>query len=470
MATNELCDWPATRLAAAIRARRLSPVEVVQACLARIESVNPALNAFCFVYPEEALDRARAAERAVGRIDDLGPLHGVPIAIKDFTPTKGKRTTQGSYLREHWVPDEDAIVVDRLLAAGAILVGKTTTPEFAHSFFTNSPLWGVTRNPWNVERTPGGSSGGSAAAVAAGCVPLAEGSDMGGSIRTPAAFCGVVGLKPSFGRIPFEIMPSSLDPTCHFGPIARTVEDAALFLQATSGPDERDPQSQRDPMPVALPLNSDLTGLRLAWSPDLGCYAIDEQVHANSEAAVAALRSAGAVVEAVEVGLSPEVEQAGWALWDAYYAALLKNEIEEWRDRMTPSLVACVERGLAMSAVELKEVEFRAKEGWNQIAPVLRQFDALICPTTAHPAPPVGGADEDYGTVDDQGRYHSLELTFPFNLMGRCPALSVPSGLTPEGLPTGLQIIGRRFDDPTVLRIGAGLEVARPWSKLRPRM
>lgn len=470
MTGTELCYWSAARLAAAIRERRVSPVEAIEASLARIEAVNPALNAFCFVYPEEALAKARAAERAVERGEKVGPLHGVPIAIKDFTPTKGKRTTQGSYLREHWVPDADAIVVARLLAAGAIMVGKTTTPEFAHSFFTKSPLWGVTRNPWNLERTPGGSSGGSAAAVASGCVALAEGSDMGGSIRTPAAFCGIVGLKPSFGRIPFEILPSSLDQTCHFGPLARTVEDVALFLEVTSGADERDYQSQRDPLPIKLPLDPDVRGLRLAWSADLGCYAVDDDVLANAEAAVAALREAGAVVEPVEVGFGPEIEQAGWALWDAYYAALLRNDLAEWRERMSASLVACVDRGLALSAVELKEVEFRAGEAWRRLAPILERFDALLCPTTALPAPSLNASEADYGRLGEDGRYYSLELTFPFNLVGRCPALSVPSGLTPDGLPTGLQIVGRRFDDPTVLRIGAGLERVRPWSELRPRL
>lgn len=291
---------------------------------------------------------------------------------------------------------------------------------------------------------------------------------MGGSIRTPAAFCGTVGLKPSFGRIPFEILPSSLDQTCHFGPLARTVEDVALFLEVTSGPDERDLQSQRDPMPIELPLDVDLRGMRLGWSPDLGCYAVDDQVLANAASAAAALREAGASVETVEVGLTPETEQAGWALWDAYYATLLKDEIEEWRDRMSPSLVACVDRGLAMSAVELKKVEFRATEAWSHLAPILGRFDALVCPTTALPAPAAEGSDTNYGAVGEDGRYHSLEMTFPFNLVGRCPALSVPAGLTPDGLPTGLQIVGRRFDDPTVLRIGAALEHFRPWSHLRP--
>ncbi len=194
-------------MARLVRSKELSPVDLVRNALARIDEVNPALNCFCFSFPEEALEKARASEAAVTAGGDLGPLHGVPFAIKDLTPTRGKRTTLGSYVYEDWVPDFDAVVVQRMTAAGGIMVGKTTTPEFAHSGFCHSPLWGVTRNPWNPKRTPGGSSGGSGAAVASGCVPLAEGSDMGGSVRIPAALCGIVGLKPSFGRIPFEILP-----------------------------------------------------------------------------------------------------------------------------------------------------------------------------------------------------------------------------------------------------------------------
>ena len=200
MADLELCYTPATELARRIRAKKISPVEAVKNSLARIAEINPKLNCFCFVYPEDALQKAREAEAAVTAGKPLGPLHGVPIAIKDLTPTKGKRTTLGSYTHEHWVPDYDAVIVEKLAGAGAIMLGKTTTPEFAYSSFTESPLWGITRNPWNPERTPGGSSGGSGAAVASGCVPLAEGTDMGGSVRIPAAWCGIVGLKPKIGR------------------------------------------------------------------------------------------------------------------------------------------------------------------------------------------------------------------------------------------------------------------------------
>ena len=289
MTDLDLAYTPATELARRIRARELSPVEVVENSLARIDEVNPALNCFCFTYPDEALDKARDAEQAVMDGKPLGPLHGVPLAIKDLTPTKGKRTTLGSCSHEHNVPDHDAVIVEKLLGAGAIMVGKTMTPEFAYSSYTESPLWGITRNPWNTERSPGGSSGGSGAAVASGCVPFAEGSDMGGSVRIPAALCGITGLKPSFGRIPFEILPSQFDQISHFGPLARTVGDAALFLSVAQGPDERDIQSQKPALDIPIPPPTDLSGMSLALCPNLGYYALHPDVEANCRAAAGEL-------------------------------------------------------------------------------------------------------------------------------------------------------------------------------------
>jgi Asp-tRNA(Asn)/Glu-tRNA(Gln) amidotransferase A subunit family amidase len=248
---HDLCYTPATDLIRSYLAREISPVEVVQNSLERIEEVNAALNCFCFVYPEEALAKAKIAEDRLHKGDGR-PLEGVPIAIKDFTPTKGKVTTRGSRLLQDWVPDWNPVVVERLEAAGAIMVGKTTTPEFATSGFTDSPLWGITRNPWDPARTPGGSSGGSGAAVASGCVPLAEGTDMGGSVRIPAALCGVVGHKPSLGRIPMDIIDTVYDNISHFGPLARTVSDAALFLDIAQGEHPSDIQS----LPTRYPATS----------------------------------------------------------------------------------------------------------------------------------------------------------------------------------------------------------------------
>src|SRR5215813_2727205 len=301
MANLDLCYMPATEMARRIRDGQLSPVDLMENVLARIDEVNPKLNCFCFVYPEEALAKAKAAHDAVRQGRPLELLHGVPFAIKDLTPTKGKRTTLGSHAYEHWVPDEDAPIVEALTKAGGIMVGKTTTPEFAYSGFTESPLWGITRNPWNPDLTPGGSSGGSGVAVATGCVPLAEGSDMGGSVRIPASFCGLAGLKPSFGRIPFTILPSEFDQLSHFGPLARTIADASLFLQVTQGPDERDIQSLTEPQNFLAPFDTDLRDLSIGLCLDFGKRVWHPEVEAAVRAAADALAAAGARIEAVSL-------------------------------------------------------------------------------------------------------------------------------------------------------------------------
>ncbi len=464
----DLCYTPAAELARLIRAGELSPVEVVQNSLARIEQVNPVLNCFCFVYPEEALERARAAERAVRDGSALGPLHGVPLAIKDLTPTKGKRTTMGSFAFEHWVPERSAAIVDALLGAGAIMVGKTATPEFAYSSFTESPLWGVTRNPWNPERTPGGSSGGSGAAVASGCVPLAEGTDMGGSVRIPASWSGLVGLKPSFGRIPLDFLPTQFDTIQHFGPLARTVDDARLFLSVAQGPDERDIMSLAPPLDLSGPLDADVSGMRLALDVDLGCYAIDPETEAAVREAAEALAAAGAVVEEVDLGWTREIPDAWVAHWGVYLAAIFGEKLEEFRERMDPRVVALMDDGLALGAVEFKRIEFLRTRQWETLRPILERFDALLVPTMSRPAPPVDQDDLVYYKDRGDGLYHGLDITSQFNFVSQCPALSVPAGWSSDGLPIGLQIVARRYRDDQALRIGAALERGRPWAHRRP--
>jgi len=468
MSDLDLCYMPATEMARRISDGRLSPVALIENSLSRIAEVNPKLNCFCFVYPEEALAKAKEAEAAVKAGRPLGPLHGVPFAIKDLTPTKGKRTTLGSYAYEHWVPEEDAPIVEALNKAGGILVGKTTTPEFAYSGFTESPLWGVTRNPWAVGRTPGGSSGGSGAAVASGCVPLAEGSDMGGSVRIPASLCGIVGLKPSFGRIPFTILPSQFDSLSHFGPLARTIDDAALFLDATQGPDERDIQSLKPRLTVPKPMTADIRGWRLALALDLGFYRVQPEVEKVVRDAVAALAARGAVIEEVDLGWRKEMNDAWNAHWCVYLAAFFGDKLAQYRDRMDPNVVAIIETGLAMKAVDFKRTEFLRTEMWRKLSPVLERCHALLCPTMARVAPPVGGRDSEYDRIDEQGRYHGLDMTSLFNFVSQCPALSVPAGFGESGLPVGLQIVARRFEDVTAFTIGKALEEAHPWAQRRP--
>ena len=468
MVDLELAFMSATETADAIRNRRISAVETVTNALERIEQANSELNCFCFVFADEALAAARRADALVGRGEGLGRLHGVPIAFKDMTPTAGKRTTLGSYAFEHWIPDRNAAIVDRLLAEGAIMVGKTTTSELAYSFVTDTKLWGATKNPWNTDHTPGGSSGGSAAAVASGCVPIAEGCDMGGSVRLPAAFCGIVGLKPSFGRIPFDILPSQFDTFCHFGPLARTVSDAALFLAASMGPDHRDFSSLPLFDEVTLPPEDDIGGLRFALSVDLGYYAVDEEIAANTRRAADRLGDLGAHVEQVEIPWTREINEAGWTHWDVYTALMIGDRFDDFRDRMDPTVVDCVERGRRATGLDLKRVDLVRTEQWQAIAPVFESFDALLCPTAALPALPLGVTEDAFGSNDSRGRFQHFEMTFPFNMLSACPAISVPSGFTATGLPTGLQIVGRRHDDNMVLRIARALEGAADWGSDRP--
>jgi Asp-tRNA(Asn)/Glu-tRNA(Gln) amidotransferase A subunit family amidase len=468
MADLELCYTPATEVARRIRAKEISPVEAVKNSLARIDAVNPKLNCFCFVYPEEALQKARAAEAAVTAGKPLGPLHGVPIAIKDLTPTRGKRTTLGSYTHENWVPDRDAAIVEKLAGAGAIMVGKTTTPEFAYSSFTESPLWGITRNPWNPERTPGGSSGGSGAAVASGCVPLAEGTDMGGSVRIPAAWCGIVGLKPSLGRIPLDILPSVFDNISHFGPLARTIDDARLFLAAAQGPDERDIQSVGTQLALDGPQPGSVKGMRFALNIDLGCYVVDPEVEAAVRAAARALADAGAVVEEVGIPWTRRIADAWVEIWQVFMAAYFGHLLETYRDKMDPHVVALIEAGNKMSATHYKRLEIERTEQWRLFCPILQKYDAFLCPTMRVPATLVGDRDERYYAMREDGRYYGLDMTGQFNLLAPCPALSVPAGWSQDGLPIGLQIVGRRWRDDTVLTIGKALETAHPWADKRP--
>jgi len=459
---------PAAELARRIRAREVSPVEVVAESLARIEQVNPRLNCFCFVYPDEATTLAEEAERALEAGARIGPLHGVPVAIKDLTPTQGKRTTMGSYAYEHWIPDRSALLVERLLAAGAIMVGKTTTPEFAYSSFTESPLWGVTRNPWDETRTPGGSSGGSGAAVASGCVPLAEGTDMGGSVRIPAAWCGLVGLKPSFGRIPLDFLPTQFDTIQHFGPLARTVDDARLFLSVAQGPSERDVMSLAQPLDLGEAIDASVDGMRFGLDIDLGCYSVAAEVERAVRECADALAGAGAVVEEVDVGWGREVADAWVAHWGVYLAAIFGEKLEEFRERMDPRVVRLMEAGLALGAVEFKRLEFVRTQAWKQLAPILERYDALLCPTMSQVARPVGEDDFVWSADRGDGLYYGLDMTAQFNFVSQCPALSVPAGWSEEGLPIGLQIVARRYRDDEALRIGAALERARPWAGRRP--
>lgn len=469
MADLDLCYTPATELARRYRINDISPVEVIQNSLDRIDEVNKSLNCFCFTYPEEALSKAKAAEQAFAA-GNARPLEGIPLAIKDFTPTRGKVTTRGSRLLENWVPDWDPVLVQRLEAAGAIMVGKTTTPEFATSGFTDSPLWGITRNPWNRSRTPGGSSGGSGAAVASGCVPIAEGTDMGGSVRIPAALCGIVGLKPTLGRIPMDIIDTAYCNISHFGPLARTVSDATLFLDTVQGAHPADIQS----LPrceLAIPPPDDVKGMKFALDVTLGFCAVDPDVEANLRNTADALTAAGAVIREIDLGWDKRMIDLWNGTWGIFMAAVYKHitdvPLDENRERMSEYLVRLIETGLKTDAVTARQWEFERTRYWRKLGAVFEDHHALLCPTMAIAAPPVEMRDWDFNGVNEQGLLECMDMTSPFNYMAQCPAMSVPSGFAND-LPTATQIVGRRWDDALVLRIAAAIEKAMPWSQKYP--
>ena len=470
MADLDLCYASAVELAGRIGAREVSPVEVVDAVLEQIETVNPRLNAYCLVQVDEARKAAREAEAAVMRGDRLGALHGVPMSVKDLIFTRGLRTTFGSMLHADFVPDRDAPAVARLRAAGAILLGKTTTCEFGYKAVTDSRLFGVTRNPWNPALTPAGSSGGAAVAVACGMGPLALGSDGGGSIRAPASYCGIFGLKPSFGRVPlaplagWEALDYRLE---HYGPLTRTVADAALMLQVIAGPDESDPTS----LPAGVgdfrgAADKGLSGMRAAWCPRFNAAVVEPAVRALTEARAKRFADLGCHVE--------EADPGGDALHDLYRllfaadcAGALGERLSPWRERMDAGLVKLVEIGLEVGGAEYARAKSELFGRVGQILGFFERYDFVLTPTLPLPPFPLG---RDWPREIAGQKVHPLTYlayTYPFNVTGQ-PAASLPCGWTDDGLPVGLQIVGRRFGEATVLRAAAAYEEAFPWADRRP--
>ncbi len=445
-------------MARVLRSGRERAQDVIAESLRRAEAIVAPFNPFTVIRAEPAMAAAAAADAAAARGDDLGPLHGVPFAAKDFTPTAGDLTTLGSWTTDDWHPRESALCVRRLQQAGAILVAKTTTPEFAHSSFTVSPRWGVTRNPWDRDRTSGGSSGGSAVAVACGVVPFAEGTDMGGSIRCPAALCGVVGLKPSLGRIPMTILPSQFDNISHFGPLARSVEDAIAFLQATAGPSDEDISSSPLSFNAARARRPQLAGKRFALSTDLGHYAVLPEVERLVRRAAAQLQAAGAIVEEVALDWTRAIDDGFLDLWCVFMAAFHGDLLPDQRERLDPFVVSLIERGLGLDATRYKRIEIMRTALWQDMARLFRGFDALLCPTCAVVAPDISATEHDFGGTRADGKLAAVDMTCAFNLVPQCPALSLPVGLSAAGLPVGLQIVAPRFADEEVLSIALAAE------------
>ena len=452
--TRDLAFTPATELARLYRRRAASPLEVMQAALARIDAVNPQVNAFVTLARDGALREARRATAAMRRGKALPPLFGVPVGIKDVTQTKGILTTYGSTLYKDHVPDVDALVVERLRAAGAIVLGKTNTPEFAFGPNTVNAVFGATRNPWNLARTAGGSSGGSAAALATGMCPIAEGTDLGGSLRGPAAHCGVVGFRTTPGLIPRYPSVLAWDTYSVEGPMARTVADAALMLSVMAGPDPRSPISYAIDARefIHAVQKPSVKGWRIAWTLDLGgLVTVDREVREVFADAAGAFRAAGARMNQASPDMRevPEIVRLSRGL---LMVARHAEKLPRHRDVLQAGLVENTEQGLALTAADVARGELLRTTLWHRVREFLDGCDVWITPTTAMPPFPL-----------EQPALGRSFLTYAFSVLG-LPAISIPAGFTPDGLPVGLQIVGKRGGEAAVLRAAAAFEAARPWA------
>jgi amidase len=470
VSASDLCFVPAADLLRLYRAHKVSPLEVMQAVLARIDALNPKLNAYVTLAREAALAEARKATAALKRRTAMPPLFGIPVSIKDLTPTKSLRTTWGSKIFEHHLPEEDALIVQRLKGAGAIVVGKTNTPEFGAGGNTFNAVFGATRNPWNPALTCGGSSGGAAVALATGMGPLAQGSDTGGSLRTPAAFCGVVGFRTTPGLVPYYPKALAWDSIGVTGPMARTVTDVALMLSVIAGPDDRAPLSYDVDTRqfLAATKRPSVKGWRVAWTPDLnGLIPVDAEVAAIAERAVRVFRSLGAKVEHACPAFS-EVNEIVLGTRGLSMVANYAQHLPSWKGEMQKGLVWNIEQGLSLTPVEIGRAETLRTQLWQRVRAFLKTRDLLILPTVAVLPFPV---EQPYPTeingkpLDNYTQW--FFLTYGITLTG-LPAISVPCGFTREGLPVGLQIVGRRRQEAAVLRAAAALETAAPWADKIP--
>ena len=467
-ASSDLCFRTAADLARAIAAREISAVEVMEAHLARIEEVNPAVNAIVTLLPAEARRGAEAADAAVARGDEPGPLHGLPVAHKDLTWTKGIRTTFGSPLFERFVPDADAIIVERLRAAGAVTIGKTNVPEFGAGSQTFNTLFGATRNPYDLTKTCGGSSGGAAAALATGMVPIADGNDLGGSLRNPAGFCNVVGFRPSPGRVPNWPSLAHWYPLAVPGPMARTVSDTALMLSAIAGPDPRAPISLSEPGTVFRPpLDGDVAGKAVAWSRDLGGLPVDPRVTAVIDAERGTFERLGCTVEDAEPNMDGAAEV--FQVWRAWYFELYYGELlAKHRDAMKDTVVWNIEEGQRLTGPQLGSAARAWSALLDRVGRFMARYDYLVLPVSQ--APPFE-VDQPYVT-----EINGVPMDTYLDWMSSCawisvlglPAISVPCGFTDEGLPVGVQIVGRQHDDLGVLRLAYAFEQINPVGERRP--
>jgi len=471
MDTHDLCFTPATELSRLIRSRDLSPVQLTKTILDRIEKLNPSIHAFLTVAADFALEQAKSSEARLVRNSPLSPLDGIPYSIKDLEPTAGIRTTFGSKWFEHNVPSEDGAIAGRLRQAGGILLGKTNTPHFGYKDMCDNLLGPPCRNPWKLDRTSGASSGGAGAAVAAGLGPAAQGSDGGGSIRIPAALCGIFGLKPSLGRVPYHPNPDYWAARSHMGPMTRTVRDAALVLNVMAGPDARDPLSIDAPCPdYVAACDGDLKGLKVAWSSDLGYAPVDPEVRTVTEKSARRFTELGCIVDAPRIEW-PDSRGFHKTIYEVAIASRLLDRARERPDWIEPTLMRIILNGSAISAVEHGRALLARAVFYQAVRHFFETYDLLLTPTmpvaawSAEPGPNEG--PHEIGGCATPTMFDRIPFTYPFNLTGH-PAATVPCGFTSEGLPVGLQIVGRHHADASVLRAAAAFESLQPWSQHKP--
>jgi amidase len=466
---SEICSLTATELARQIHAKELSAREVMAAHLAQIDRVNPKVNAIVTLLPEAAMRQAREADEAIARRDEVGPLHGLPIAHKDLVATRGIRTTYGSPIYRDFVPDQDELIVERLRAAGAITIGKTNTPEFGAGSQTYNEVFGETLNPYDLTKTCGGSSGGAAVALACRMLPLADGSDTGGSLRNPASFCNVVGFRTSPGRVPVWPTETAWFPISVQGPMARTVQDTASMLSALAGPDPRSPIAIAEPGSLfRRPLARDFRGVRVAWSRDFGGLPVDRRVTAAIDAQRPTFEQLGCLVDDAQ----PDFRDADevFRVWRAWKFELEFRELlPTHRGQLKETIIWNAEEGAKLTGPQIARAELKRTELYHRVREFMETYEFMIFPVSQVPP------------FDVMQRYvteiNGIKLPTYIDWMKSCyyitvtglPAISVPCGFTPEGLPIGVQIVGRHRDDFGVLQLAHAFEAATGfWKRVPP--
>lgn len=464
MNDDDLCYMPATEAVALFKARKLSPVELTRAVIRRAEAVAGTVNPFADCYFDEAMDRAKSAEAKYARNHGRPRrLEGLPLAVKDSSQIRGRRTTVGSLINKDRIDQSTDPAIERLLRSGANLFARTACPEFCWLFTCHSRMWGVTRNPWRLDATPGGSSGGSAAALAVGAATIATGGDSAGSIRQPASQCGVVGYKPPYGRMPLS--PSvSFDCFVQVGPMARTVADAALMSNVMSGPHPLDHTSLPNKLTIPEhPLG--IEGLRIAYSMDLGHYQVVGDVRRETKAALDALADAGAEIIEVELDGLSEVIRLSHGAQEFMAQSFLREAVDRNGDVVSDYVPQLLETALTFGADDYRRSQALAGEVWQRtLGPIFRDYDVFVCPTVSSPEVPAENWQKQEITINGRSLTDTeMTMTALFNLYSRCPVLATPAGMTDDGLPCGIQIIGRPCDDLTVFRVAQALEQQRPW-------